>query len=85
MAGDAAAAREDLQRALYVGPHDQHFPEAVNNLGVAYARSGDAEEASALFAQAAQQRDGYSDAVWNHLHVHAAAPEALRVTPAKVF
>src|SRR5690606_31564033 len=85
LAGDAAAARDDLRRALYVGPHDQHFPEAVNNLAVAHAREGDQEQAAALFAQAVQQREGYSDALWNHLHLGSVATDALRVTPSKVF
>ncbi|HEY8536374.1 MAG TPA: glycosyltransferase [Vicinamibacterales bacterium] len=85
LAGDTAAARDDLRRALYVGPHDQHFPEAVNNLGVVHAREGDEEQAAVLFAQAVQQREGYSDALWNRLHVGSVPADALRVTPAKVF
>ena len=58
-------ALEQFERATYVGPRDQQFPECVNNLGVACWRIGDLVRARELFEQALQQREFYSDALWN--------------------
>lgn len=80
------SAREELEHGLFVGPLDQQFPECVNNLGVACWHIGDRVRARELFEQALQQREFYSDALWNLLHIdQATGAEPLRWTRRKVF
>ncbi|HEX9446308.1 MAG TPA: tetratricopeptide repeat protein [Candidatus Binatia bacterium] len=65
---DYPAAAADYARVAALKPD---FPEAHNNLGVAWKKSGDLEKAAASFRRAIELRPGYGEA-WSNLGwVHA--------------
>jgi Tfp pilus assembly protein PilF len=64
---DYGAAVADYSRVAELKPD---WPEAHNNLGVAWKKSGDLEKAAASFQRALQLRDGYGEARSNLGWVH---------------
>lgn len=60
---DYDAAVADYARVVELKPD---WPEAHNNLGVAWKKKGDLEKAAASFTRAVALRDGYSEA-WSNL------------------
>lgn len=66
--GDYASAIEEYSRVVRLRPD---FPEAHNNLGVAFRKKGDLEKALESFSRALELRGDYSEARSNRGWVYA--------------
>jgi Flp pilus assembly protein TadD len=76
-ADDTARAYEYLSRALKTRPA---YPEALNNLGILYLRTGRRDEAVASFEQCIRVAPGFDQSYLNLARVYSleGAPEKAR-------